>query len=112
MVVDIDRERLIERMKHYFDPKVSHEEMRRICPRRHDEHGAIQCRGQFAITCASAASCRQNIVPYCYRPFDLRWLYWEPETKLLDRNRSEYFPQVFEGNVWIEARQKQPYGRL
>jgi hypothetical protein len=27
------------------------------------------------------------IVPYCYRPFDHRWLYWEPETVLLDRKR-------------------------
>ena len=26
-----------------------------------------------------------------YRPFDTRWLYWEPETKLLDEKRSEYF---------------------
>jgi len=26
----------------------------------------------------------ENIVRYCYRPFDVRWLYWEPETKLLD----------------------------
>ena len=27
----------------------------------------------------------ENIVRYCYRPFDVRWLYWEPETNLLDR---------------------------
>ena len=29
----------------------------------------------------------------CYRPFDLRWLYWEPETKLLDEKREEYVAQ-------------------
>jgi hypothetical protein len=52
------------------------------------------------------------MVKYCYRPFDVRWLYWEPETDLLDRNRAEYFPHVFEGNVWIEARQKQPMERF
>jgi hypothetical protein len=50
----------------------------------------------------------ENIVRYCYRPFDFRWLYWEPETKLLDRSRADYFPHVFDGNVWLEARQKQP----
>ncbi|MBM4163058.1 MAG: hypothetical protein FJ222_01235 [Lentisphaerae bacterium] len=48
-----------------------------------------------------------HVVRCCYRPFDVRWLYWEPETKLLDEKRSDYFPQVFEGNIWIEARQKQ-----
>ena len=43
----------------------------------------------------------ENIVRYCYRPFDVRWLYWEPETKLLDGKRSEYFPHVGEDNVWL-----------
>ena len=38
----------------------------------------------------------------------MRWLYWEPDTDLLDRNRAEYFPHVYQGNKWIEARQKQP----
>jgi len=43
----------------------------------------------------------------CYRPFDYRWIYCEPDTKLLDRGRPEYVPHVFPGNLWIEARQKQ-----
>ena len=30
----------------------------------------------------------EQIVPYAYRPFDTRWLYWESETKLLDRARA------------------------
>lgn len=25
---------------------------------------------------------RENVVGYCSRPFDVRWLYWEPETNL------------------------------
>jgi predicted helicase len=45
-------------------------------------------------------------VRYCYRPFDVRWLYWEPETKLLDEKRTEYFLQVFAGNVWLSAGQR------
>jgi hypothetical protein len=48
----------------------------------------------------------KNIVRYSYRPFDVRWLYWEPETKLLDEKRTEYFLQVFEGNPWMVAQQK------
>jgi predicted helicase len=49
---------------------------------------------------------RENVVPYCYRPFDLRWLYWEPETKLLDEKRSESFPQIFASNLWLTATQQ------
>ena len=31
-----------------------------------------------------------QIVRHLYRPFDVRWLYWEPTTKLLDEKREEY----------------------
>lgn len=44
-----------------------------------------------------------KIIRYTYRPFDVRWLYWEPDTKLLDRNRTEYEPHVFAGNRWVTA---------
>jgi hypothetical protein len=107
LVVDIDPERLIERMMHYFDPEISHEEMRRICP------AAMATAARFEPEVVREYLWRRgflpkNIVRYCYRPFDVRWLYWEPETDLLDRNRADYYPHVFESNVWIEARQKQP----
>jgi hypothetical protein len=107
VVVDIDRERLVERTEQYFDSKISHEEMRRISP------SAMTNTGRFKAEAVrdqlrKRGFLAKNIVPYCYRPFDVRWLYWEPETKLLDEKRFEYFPHVFPTNLWIEARQKQP----
>ena len=100
LVVDIDRERLIERMEQYFDLEISHEEMRRISP------SAMTSTARFEAESVrdhllERGSCQKTFVRYCYRPFDVRWLYWEPETKLLDEKRSEYFPHVFEGNVWL-----------
>ena len=44
-----------------------------------------------------------SLVRYVYRPLDVRWLYWEPDTKLLDEKRSEYLSHVFEGNLSIAA---------
>jgi hypothetical protein len=107
VVVDIDRNRLVRRMEQYFDPAVSHEEMREIAP------GAMASTARFQAEQTRDYLRKRGFKPecvvrFCYRPFDVRWLYWEPETKLLDEKRSEYFPQVFEGNLWIEARQKQP----
>jgi REP element-mobilizing transposase RayT len=107
LVVDIDRERLVGRMKQYFDGEISHEEMRRISPSamtRTARFNAEAVRDQLR----NRGFVEQNLVRYCYRPFDVRWLYWEPETELLDRKRPEYFPHVFPSNLWIEARQKQP----
>jgi hypothetical protein len=111
VVLDIDRERLLWRMEQYFDPNVSHEEMRRIAPSAMESTSAFEAEA-VRDELRKRGFLRENVVRYCYRPFDVRWLYWEPETNLLDRKRTDYAPQVFEGNVWIEARQKQPMERF
>jgi hypothetical protein len=105
VVVDIDRDRLEARMRRYFDPAVSEEDVRSEMP------GAMESTARF-----NAAKVRKDllkrgflpdgIVPYCYRPFDIRWLYWEPETKLLDEKREDYFPHVRPGNLWLSAGQR------
>ncbi len=105
VVVDIDRARLVRRMEQYFDPAISHEEMRRSAP------GVMQSTARFQAEAVRNQLRKrgfrpENIVRYCYHPFDVRWLYWEPETKLLDEKRAEYYPQVFDGNVWLVSQQK------
>jgi Type ISP C-terminal specificity domain/N-6 DNA Methylase len=104
-LVDIDRESLIKRLKQYFDKEISNDAMYRISPtvmsktKRFDPHkarGILLKRGFLP----------NNVVRYVYRPFDLRWLYWEPETKLLDEKRSEYFPHVSQDNLWAVSQQK------
>ena len=48
-----------------------------------------------------------SFIRYAYRPFDTRWLYWEADGGLLDRPRPDYKPHVFEGDLWLEARQRE-----
>src|ERR1017187_10788992 len=50
VVVDIDKDRLIRRMEQYFDPEISHEEMRQIAP------GAMASTARF-----QAEQTRDNI---------------------------------------------------
>ncbi len=45
----------------------------------------------------------KNFVQFSYRPMDDRWLYWEPQGKLLDERRADYFPQVWDGNIAFTA---------
>lgn len=104
-LVDIDRDRLVRRMEQYFNPNISHERMRRIAP------GAVETTNQFKGEevrdyLLKRGFLPENIIRYCYRPFDLRWLYWEPETDLLNRKRAEYFPQITRSNIWLAAAQK------
>lgn len=104
-VVDTDRDRLVRRMQEYFDPDVSDETIAERYPRlmnetrRFDPHEARD----YLIDRGFKT---ENVVRYFYRPMDVRWLYWEPETKLLDEKRSSYFPHVFDGNRAFASQQK------
>jgi hypothetical protein len=105
VVVDIDRNALEKRMKDYFDAAITHEQMKRLSPTtmaNTNRFKAEAVRDQLR----KRGFLPDKIVRYCYRPFDVRWIYWEPETKLLDEKRSEYFPHVGAGNQWLVAQQK------
>jgi hypothetical protein len=95
-LVAIDRDVLLRRLERYFDPAVSHEEMRRIAPsvmtdtqRFKAEETRDQLRKRDFLP--------TNVTRYAYRPFDVRWLYWEPTTKLLDEKRMEYYSAYVDG---------------
>ena len=49
-----------------------------------------------------------GFIRYAYRPFDTRWLYWEEGSGLLDTPCADYKPHVFEGNLWVEVRKREP----
>ena len=79
LVIDIDLDKLKERIANYFDSDITQ--------RPGPDLGGF--------------------IPYNYRPFDARWIYWEADGGLLDRPRSVYKKQTFNGNLWLEARQKE-----
>lgn len=88
-LVSIDRDLLEKRIKEYFDSKISNEDIRAKYP------SVMAPSGRFDPIATRQALLKRgclyaNIVRYAYRPFDVRWIYWEPETKLLDRKREEY----------------------
>ena len=121
--MDIDRAALEQTDAPIFDPNVSDEEMRRIAPSLMKTTARFDPKQTRAIL-QKRGFRSENIVRYAYRPFDIRWLYWEPETKLLDEKRGEYFPQCFTGNIptrsanknqgaiWSAPRVIQPIGCL
>lgn len=104
VLVAIDRKNLIARMEKYFDANISHEEMKRISSGIMDESKHFEAR-KTREQLIKRGFKSENIVRYAYRPFDVRWLYWEGETKLLDRNRADFFAQVFDKNCFIVTQQ-------
>ena len=106
-LVDTDLDRLKARIGDYFNASLSHDEIARRYP------GAMKSTAQFNARAVRDALLQRGgpldtgFIRFAYRPFDIRWLYWEADSGLLDRPRPDYKPHVFEGNMWIEARERE-----
>lgn len=102
VVVEVDRDVLVDRMETYFDPEVTDREMERASPR--SMSGTSRFNGpEIRRYLQERGFMRDRVVRYAYRPFDVRWLYWEPDTKLLDERRPEYHRHIDPDNLWIGA---------
>ena len=106
-LVDVDLDRLRTRMADYFDASVSHAEIARRYPAAMRNTTSVPIA---APTVRDALLTRggpdeSGFIRCAYRPFDNRWLYWEPETGLLARPRPEYQSQLHAGNLWLSAAQ-------
>ena len=100
-LVDVDLDRLRARLGDYFDPDVSDEEIARRYPGVMKSTARFDARATRAALIARGGPDEAGFVRFAYRPFDTRWLYWEKDTKLLDEKRADYWPHVFEGNLWL-----------
>jgi hypothetical protein len=106
LVIDIDREVLERRIGEYLDDSVSNSAM------ASDNPGSMEATGSFdpfhtRTTLISRGFRPWQVIPYTYRPFDQRWIYWEPTTNLLDRKREEFVSQITAKRHWLEVRQRE-----
>ena len=102
-LIDTDLGRLKSRVADYFDPDLSHEEVMRRYPRVMTDTGRFDARSVRDTLLSRGGPHMSGFVRHSYRPFDDRWIYWEPETKLLREKSPNYRPHVFEGNRWFSA---------
>lgn len=104
-LVDIDKTALEERLKAYFDPRIP---MGSLPPSL--KSLTVSTSGFDAAktrkTLLSRGIQTGRFYRYLYRPFDLRWVYWHPETKLLDRGRPDYVRHISTTNLWLSSTQR------
>ena len=105
-LVDVDLARLKARVTDYFNASLTHEEIGRRYPSVMKDTAGYDARVVRDALLKRGGPTETGFVRYAYRPFDSRWLYWEADTKMLDRKRSEYKPHVFEGNLWLVLQNK------
>ena len=97
-LVDVDLDRLKQRVADYFNADLGHEEIARRYPGVMRSTARFDARAVRDALLKRGGHAEDGFVRYAYRPFDTRWLYWEPAGVLLDRPRADYKPHVFEGN--------------
>ena len=103
-LIDIDLDRLRERIADYFDPALSHDEIERRYPAAMKSSSGFVVQDARAVRTsllARGGPLDSGFVRHAYRPFDQRWLYWEPGHGLLGRPVPAYRPHVFKGNLWL-----------
>ena len=104
-LVSIDRLPLETRISRYFDPGVSDATLAQ-------EISALMQSGAGFDAAAERKEqqhrgmAQGKVVSHCYRPMDVRHLFWTPIGRLLDRSRPEYAAQVFSGNLCMVSQQK------
>ena len=104
-LVDTDLDQLRTRVADYFDATLSHEEIARRYPAVMKATALFNARKVHDALLKRGGPLDAGFIRFAYRPFDIRWLYWEEDSGLLDRPRADYRPHVFEGNVWLSAAQ-------
>ena len=91
-VTDTDRHRLADRMRDYFNPEFTTDEL----IARHPAFGVTRARYHPHRTrerlLRDAEFEETRIRPFLFRPFDVRWVYWETRHKLLNESRRELMP--------------------
>ena len=106
-LVDVDLDRLKQRVADYFNVGLSHEEITRRYA------GVMKSSARYDAYAVRDALLKRGgpyehgFVRHAYRPFDDRWIYWERDTKLLDEKRAEYKPHVFDGNSWLGSNKRE-----
>ncbi len=105
-LVDVDLDRLRDRVGDYFDPGLSHEEIERRYPSAMKSTARFDAWAGREALLARGGPVEDGFCRIAYRPFDDRWLYWEADTKLLDEKRADYRPHVIGNeNLWFTASQ-------
>lgn len=105
-LVDHDRTRLKRRMSDYFDKKIPDDAIARDCPEAMRELAHFKARAVRTRLLARGGPLKEGFVRYAYRPFDVRWIYWDSDPGLCNNPGASQKQHVFAGNKWLVMQQK------
>ena len=100
-LIDIDLPRLQKRVTDYFDTGLSHREIAQCYPVVMKAASRFDGRTVREELLRRGGPKKNGFFRYAYRPFDLRWIYWELGTELIHFPVAAFKLHVFEGNLWF-----------
>ena len=106
LLVGIDEDQLRKRVADYFNPALSHEEIRRRCPAAMRDSSAFKisdARATREALLSRGGPHDSGFIRVTYRPFDNRWLYWEADRRLLTAPAPDYKRHAIDGNRWLSS---------
>ncbi len=105
MRFESEKSALGQQMRDYYNSALSNEEMAQRYPALMQDGARYEATATRKSLLKSSTFQNDKIVPYLYRPYDKRWLYWEEVGKILVEKRKDFFEQVFSTNRFLVSAQ-------
>jgi len=100
----IEEETIADRMKAYYDPKLSLEDVARLHSGLTTDAAGFHAADVRKRLLTVSIFQENNIVRFVFKPFDLRWAYIERTSNLWNRVRPELLAQAWAGNRFLLIR--------
>jgi hypothetical protein len=104
-LIDIDREKLEERMRLYHDKSLDWDAYRLASSTLTGDWSGFDAR-KLRARALDAGFQISQIVRYAVRPFDTRWCYFSDIPSIWNRSRPALWAQCFEGNSFLLTRMR------
>ncbi len=105
-LIDYDRISLENRMRPYYDPNVSWEELKALRTGLSEDAARFPAKKAREKVLARESFALGHIRRYCVRPFDVRWCYYSEVRPLWNEPRPVLWAQAWPGNAFLVSRLK------
>jgi hypothetical protein len=103
-LIDIDKEKLHNRMEMYYDSKNSYDTIKHLDTGLSKDAGRFDAKVCRAKLLVSEKFSKRNIKEYLLRPFDQRWCFYSPNRPLWNEPRPALWNQYKQGNKFLVTR--------
>jgi len=105
---DFSRETISDRMRSYFDPGVPFEDLTQLHEGLTSNAASFNAKDTRKRLLKESEYHAENVWPFWFKPFDLRWAYIERHSNLWNRVRPELLAHAARGNQFLLVRRHAP----